>query len=256
MGIFRMAQEQQASAKPSLIERVFGSRIAQAVGIFGVAFTLFQGLEPFLKFSRFMAYLVDHWRELTRGIWRWLASFVHLDISPVLLDILTLVVFIVLFTTRSLRHAASSRTAAWDSLPSFMLKRLATIERDMSGRHKPLRLLFGSFSALCTTMIVTSVFAVVVVMWFLTLYIYYPTYHALANAVALTIAYAGWVTVLGQRRYLDHYELYTACFKNSTLVILVLIGLLFVNYIAVHSRNIEAFIKKATEAPDFLTEAL
>jgi hypothetical protein len=53
-----MAEEQQTPAKPSLIARVFGSRIAQAVGIFGVAFSLFQGLEPFLKFSRFMAYLV------------------------------------------------------------------------------------------------------------------------------------------------------------------------------------------------------
>jgi hypothetical protein len=58
-----------------------GSRIAQAIGIFGVAFTLFQGLEPFLEFSRFMSYLVNRWRELTRGLWIWLASFVHLDLE-------------------------------------------------------------------------------------------------------------------------------------------------------------------------------
>jgi hypothetical protein len=95
-------QEQAAEAKPSLLTRVFGSRIAQAVGIFGVAFTMFQGFEPFLKFSRLMAYLVNHWRELTQGLWRWLVSFVHLDLPGWALDLATLSLFILLFTVRGL----------------------------------------------------------------------------------------------------------------------------------------------------------
>jgi hypothetical protein len=98
-----MAEEQETPAKPSLIERVFGSQIAQAVGVFGVAFTLFQGLEPFLKFSRFMAYLVNHWREWTRGFWSWLASFIHLDLPAWALDLLTLISFILIFTVRIIR---------------------------------------------------------------------------------------------------------------------------------------------------------
>ena len=76
-----MAPEQQLepSPQPSLIARVLGNQIAQTIGIFGIAFTLFQGLEPFLKFSRFMSYLVLHWQDLTRALWSWLASFVQLD---------------------------------------------------------------------------------------------------------------------------------------------------------------------------------
>jgi hypothetical protein len=99
-----MAQEQEAEAKQSLIARVLGSRIAQALGVFGVAWTSFQGLEPFLRFTRFMAYLVDHWREYTRGLWSWLASFLAVDIPAVLSDILTAVMFVALFTIRSLRY--------------------------------------------------------------------------------------------------------------------------------------------------------
>jgi hypothetical protein len=92
-----MAQEQEADAKQSLISRVFGSKFAQSLGILGIGWTLFQGLEPFLKFSRFMAYLVTHWREFTRAIWSWLGSFVNLDLPVWALDLMTTFFFFVLF---------------------------------------------------------------------------------------------------------------------------------------------------------------
>jgi hypothetical protein len=103
------AQEQAAEAKQSLLGRVFGSPIAQSLGIFGVAWTLLQGLETFLKFSRAMAYLINHWRELTRGFWSWLLSLVSLDLPVWTSDLLTLCIFILLFTLRVRRLNIDAR---------------------------------------------------------------------------------------------------------------------------------------------------
>jgi hypothetical protein len=235
-----MAEVQQTPAKPSLIDLVFGSRIAQAVGIVGAAFTLFQGLEPFLKFSRFMAYVVNHWRDLTRGMWSWLASFVHLDLPEWVLDLLTLTSFIMLFTVRGMRHPVRGH-ATW-SVIQLLADRLvpmlwlALLEE--TPRKRPFRgLLFILFIGIPVLLIIILTVPLAFV---LTLVVHVGIMWSVLVALAFTGVYLG-VLLKINRSAFDR-----VCF-NSERVVFIFIGLLLMNYLALYSHAIESFIEKATQ---------
>jgi hypothetical protein len=225
-----MAEVQQLPAKPSLIELVFGSRIAQAVGIFGVAFTLFQGLESFIRFSRFMAYLVHHWRELTRAFWSWIASVFSLDLPAWILDSITLALFVLLFTIRAMRSAASEK--------EFYSKRIIRFA-DWLIDSSPLGLAFLAMFVVIILQIIVIPAAI-----FLTLHVHIGALGASIASMAFATIY-GFATVVLAGGIADENLNPYGIYKNSERAILVLIGLLGMNYLAHHSHALEAFIETA-----------
>lgn len=246
-----MAQEQQqepSAKEPLLLTRVFGSRIAQAIGIFGVAFTLFQGLEPFLKFSRFMAYLVDHWRDWTRGLWSWLASFVHLDLPPLVLDLMTVAVFITLFTIRCFRHReAALQTFDNSGIGKMLYKRMGHLTlRNLSRKMVHLAAIRYQRSFVFRSVLLIVAFTSVGVIPFAIFLAIYPHAHLLVSVfvsfvlTALYIVLAACVNAV-RRGFVHNIVL------NNMRSIFIFIGLLIINYIALYSNAIDAFIKRATQ---------
>jgi hypothetical protein len=236
-----MAREQETPAKPSLIQRVFGNSIAQAVGILGVAFSLFQGLEPFLKFSRLMSYLVNHWRELTRGLWTWLASFVHLELPPIAMDVLTAAVLIMLFTVRSLRHSSITKIQQGRPLLFYTPDSLDGIF-DYMGKYANIRFLRWLVLTVCSWIILTLAYSAVFIMLFLIFYMHVAT-------LAWPVVFIGLGTFLYMYIVprMTNYDIriLRSFAINSERVILVFILVLFINYIALHSHTINDFIQKA-----------
>jgi hypothetical protein len=227
-----MAEVQQVAAKPSLIDLVFGSRIAQAVGIFGVAFTLFQGLEPFLKFSRFMGYLVTHWRELTGGLWNWLGSLVHLHLPAWTLDLMTLILFLFLFSRRASRLGIDLNKYEQISVINWLFDRLpVSAKRSVVG------------SNVLSSVVLLTYMAVVPVSVFLVMYVHLG--FVFAATAALIIA-TGYYWGLWFRSLFNQKATHFGFFINSERAILALIGLLGLNYLAHYSHALEAFIETAT----------
>jgi hypothetical protein len=224
-----MAEVQKAPAKPSLIDLVFGSHIAQAVGIFGVAFTLFQGLESFIKFSRFMAYLVHHWRELTRAFWGWIS----LDLPAWALDSMTLTLFVLLFTVRAMRSGASEEE--FYSKPSIRFA-----EWLLGSSERP------AFSVMFFLSFIIIQIAVIPAAIFLTLHVHIGAVWASIVSITFATIYGFATVVLAGGIYDENLNPY-GIYKNSGRAIVVLIGLLGLNYLAHHSHALEAFIETATQ---------
>jgi hypothetical protein len=226
-----MAQKQEAGAKQSLIARVFGSQIAQALGIFGVAFSLFQGLEPFLKFSRLMAYLVNHWRELTRGLWTWLASLVHLELPPWVLDGATFSLFVTLLLVRGILYGRRKKHETIGDSLVFKISLMAyrTKEKDGSlALNPPIWIFWLTGSALVFIIVLSA---------FLTMHV-----HGFAGLIIVLLP-----TFLFLRSFrVERFET-LGILIASERTILALFGLLALNYLALHSHTIDAFVEKATQ---------
>jgi hypothetical protein len=263
-----MVPEQQPPPQASLLSRVFGSRIAQTIGIFGVAFTLFQGLDPFLEFSRFMTYLVDHWRELTREVWIWLASFFDLDMPPVLLDLLTVVSFIALFTIRSLRcRDRLLGTEQTFTISRYLIGRYKLITSSISHENFPALARVATIVCLASitlayyledviwiniiplSFFVVAVMPVILLLMsisviplaiFLSLYVHIHVIGALVVAAIFGSLYG----ILAKRQTGNRID---AIVFNSERAIFVLIGILGLNYLGLYSHAILAFVEKATQ---------
>lgn len=62
-------------------------------GIVGGAITLFSNLETIIKFSDWARYIVSHWREWITIFWKWIFSWIHIDINPSVIPPLTFLLF-------------------------------------------------------------------------------------------------------------------------------------------------------------------
>jgi hypothetical protein len=222
-------QDQPAEAKPSLLARVFGSHIARTIGIVGVAFSLFQGFQPFLQFSRFMAYLVDHWRNFTRGLWIWIASLVKLDLTEWALDLLTLILFLIVFTVRGTLSKTEKEYAKDQSITYRLCIWL-------ENRGESSVIIFLAVYVGC--MLVFSLAT------FLSLYPHIGFGWALMAAIIVGITYRiiavnvpnPWNASFGYATALD-----------AERVTIILICLLVVNYLAPYSHAIEAWFREASK---------
>jgi hypothetical protein len=234
-----MAQEQEADPKRSLIARLFGSRIAEAVGIFGVVLTLFQGLEPFLEFSRFMAYLFNHWRAWTRDLWVWFASFVKLDVPVWLCDVITLAIFLLLFTMRCYRQRFM-RPPSGLAVVAFYYKLIGLGDSAPSVHRQNALATLAGLWYVCVGVLVIPVSI------FLGLQSSLGNDDARFWAVLSACIYAGLINLRQLRRrsrdyFLDHIA------RNSELALTGLTYLVLLNLIGRYSHTIEAFIEKATK---------
>lgn len=229
-----MEQEHDTAQQPSLLARVLGSRIAQGLGIFGVAFALLQGLETSLQLSRLMAFLVDHWREYTRGLWSWLGSFFHLEVPPWASDLITLIFLFGLFTLRVVIYSRSYK--------SILEFRIHSPE-SLSSERLTVWLLQGSLIGIVMAASMGLMQAAVVV----TLNPHLGMEGAIWAAFVVVVVYFTLLYIVMQKRGFEYSEHFVGLFAASKRSIFVLAGLLALNYIALYSHDIEAWFEKATQ---------
>ena len=145
-------------------------------GIIGSALTIFQGLEPFLRFSRLALWIVDHWRHIAAVPWTWLGSLIDVQIRQELALICSFLVFILIFCARINLHSRQSNQLLSPNWVIFhvgyltmflavssivIINRPATPEASIGGA-----VAFGSFwSVLSMRIIDKMTYRIVVMVW-------------------------------------------------------------------------------------------
>lgn len=95
-------------------------------GIVGGAITLFTNLRGLIALADWMKVLADAWKEWSHAIWRWLFSWVGIDLPPEWAPVLSFAVFLtsmIAGTYLARRRAATQTSASAEDEPSLSSSR-------------------------------------------------------------------------------------------------------------------------------------
>lgn len=70
----------------------------------GLAITILEGLDPFLRFSKIVSWIVQNWLLLEYAAWSYLFSLLNLSLSKEVYEIVSVFFYMVVFTVAGFRH--------------------------------------------------------------------------------------------------------------------------------------------------------
>lgn len=100
----RLESEAMSDNRAQLSHKILhwiGQNALFTFGVVGSALMIFQGLEPFLKLSRFAVWIVEHWRGIVVTPWVWLGALVHIHVPTEVASAMTLCIFVATFAIRA-----------------------------------------------------------------------------------------------------------------------------------------------------------